>query len=352
MRDELTRTRPRLGFLGLGWIGRNRMEAMAATNMGEIVAFADLDPQAIAESGALAAMAERTDSLEGILALQPDGVIIATPSALHAQQAIQAIKAGSAVFCQKPLGRNARETANVIAAAQAADQLLATDMSYRHTEAVRAVAAEIASGDLGEICAVDLTFHNAYGPDKPWFRNRALSGGGCLIDLGVHLVDVALWLLDWPDVTCTAASLKSGGRGLDMSSDGVEDFAFATLETATGMPIRLACSWNLPAGRDCVLQLDFYGTKGGVSVVNRGGSFFDFEAWRHDGCATRLLSSPPDDWGGRAAVDWLGRLARGNGFDPEGTQIVTVARTLDAIYARAGFTVPSEPNVIEERRKI
>ncbi|MBB4021209.1 putative dehydrogenase [Confluentimicrobium naphthalenivorans] len=346
----MVRSRPRLGFLGLGWIGRNRMEAMAATDMGEIVAYADLDPQAVAESDTLAATATRTDSLEEILALQPDGVVIATPSALHAQQAIQALEAGASVFCQKPLGRNAGETAAVVAAARAADRLLATDMSYRHTAAVRAIAAEIASGGMGEICAVDLTFHNAYGPDKPWFRNRALSGGGCLIDLGVHLVDLALWLLDWPQVECTAAALKAAGRPLDPAGEAVEDLAFATLDTATGVPIRLACSWNLPAGCDCVLRLDFFGTKGGVSIVNRGGSFFNFEAWRHDGCETRLLSAPPDDWGGRAAVDWLSRLAHGEGFDAECAQLVTVARTLDAIYARAGFPEPESPSVTKEMK--
>ncbi|EAQ02256.1 putative oxidoreductase [Pseudooceanicola batsensis HTCC2597] len=333
MRDDVTLSRPTLGFLGLGWIGRNRMEAMAATGMGEILAFADLDPEAVAQSGTIASLAQRGRSLDEILELKPDGVVIATPSALHAAQTIQAFESGAAVFCQKPLGRNAEETAAAVAAARQADRLLATDLSYRHTAAVRAIADEIRNGGLGEIYAVDLTFHNAYGPDKPWFRDRSLSGGGCLIDLGVHLVDLALWLLDWPEVECRAASLKRGGQPLEPDGDGVEDLALATLETETGIPVRLACSWNLPAGCDAVIRCEFYGTKGGVTVTNTGGSFYDFEAWRHDGCETRLLAAPPDDWGARAAVDWLGRLARGEGYDPECERLVTVARTLDAIYA-------------------
>jgi predicted dehydrogenase len=48
------------------------------------------------------------------------------------------------------------------------------------------------------VFAVDLVFHNAYGPDKPWFYDPELSGGGCVMDLGVHLVDLALWSLDFP----------------------------------------------------------------------------------------------------------------------------------------------------------
>lgn len=333
MKDAVALTRPRLGFLGLGWIGRNRMEALAATGLGQIAGFADPDPEAVAASAPVAADAARGSDLADLLALRPAGVVIATPSALHSTQTIAALEAGAAVFCQKPLGRDAKETAAAVAAAKRADRLLATDLSYRHTAAVRAVAEEIASGSLGEIFAVDLTFHNAYGPDKPWFRDRALSGGGCLIDLGVHLVDLALWLLDWPEVACRAATLKSGGRPLAPEGSEVEDLALATLETGDGVPIRLACSWNLPAGCDAVIRVDIFGTGGGVSLTNVGGSFFDFETWRHDGCATRRLAAPPDDWGGRAAVDWLDRLARGQGYDPECERLVEVAETLDAIYA-------------------
>lgn len=340
MKDAVALSRPRLGFLGLGWIGRNRMEALAATGMAEIAGFADLDRDAVELCGAVAAQAERGEGLDDILALRPEGVVIATPSALHSAQTIAALEAGAAVFCQKPLGRDAKETAAAVAAAKRADRLLATDLSYRHTAAVRAIADEIASGSLGEIYAVDLTFHNAYGPDKPWFRDRALSGGGCLIDLGVHLVDLALWLLDWPEVACRAATLKSGGQPLASGGSEVEDLAFATLETGGGVPIRLACSWNLPAGCDAVIRLDIFGTGGGVSLTNVAGSFFDFETWRHDGCATRQLAAPPDDWGGRAAVNWLERLARGQGYDPDCERLIAVAETLDAIYARG--TRPAE----------
>lgn len=329
-------TRPRLGFLGLGWIGRHRMEALAQSGRAEIAALADPDAAAVEAAAALSPEARRGTTLDEVLAARPEGVVIATPSALHAAQTIAALQSGAAVFCQKPLGRDAAETAAAVDVAREADKLLATDLSYRHTAAIQAAAVEVASGSLGEIFAVDLTFHNAYGPDKPWFRDRALSGGGCLIDLGVHLVDLGLWLLDWPAVTCRAATLKSGGAPLQPQGNEVEDFAFATLETEGGVPIRLACSWNLPAGCDAVIRMEIYGTKGGVTVANRDGSFFDFDAWRHDGCNSRRLAEPPDDWGARAALHWLDRLAAGSGFDPEAERLVEVARTLDAIYAEGG----------------
>src|SRR5690606_7783030 len=147
-------------------------------------------------------------------------------------QAVQALERGVAVFCQKPLGRDAAEVRRVVAAARAADRLLGVDLSYRHTAGMQRIRQLLAGGELGRIFAVDLTFHNAYGPDKPWFYERALSGGGCLIDLGVHLVDLALWALDFPAIGGVTASLLAGGRPLPATDGGVEDYATATIDLA------------------------------------------------------------------------------------------------------------------------
>ncbi|HET8750831.1 MAG TPA: Gfo/Idh/MocA family oxidoreductase, partial [Sphingomicrobium sp.] len=188
----------RLGFVGTGWIGRNRMEALLATGECVAAAICDPDPEMAEKAKELAPLALETDSLDAMLALDLDGVVIATPSAMHTEQCIRAFEAGVAVFCQKPLGRNAAEVEAAMHAAKRADRLLGVDLSYRRTAATQAIRERIRSGDLGKIFAADLTFHNAYGPGAGWFRNPKLSGGGCLIDLGVHLVDLALWLFDFP----------------------------------------------------------------------------------------------------------------------------------------------------------
>ena len=101
--------RPRLGFLGVGWIGRNRLEAVARSQVVDIVAVADPSPEnAKAATGVVPCQA--VESLEELLALNLDGLVIATPSALHAEQSRTALEHGVAVFCQKPLGRTAAET--------------------------------------------------------------------------------------------------------------------------------------------------------------------------------------------------------------------------------------------------
>ncbi len=328
------KARPRLGFLGLGWIGRHRMQAIAEAGLAEIVALADPVAEAVAEAGASIPGAVRGASLSDVLEEKPDGIVIATPSALHAEQTIAALTAGAAVFCQKPLGRTAVEARQAVVAAEKADRLLAVDLCYRHTAAMQAIRDTVRQGDTGAVFAADLVFHNAYGPDKPWFYDPLLSGGGCIMDLGVHLVDLALWVLDFPGISEVSAELFAGGRPL-RSRDTVEDYAVATLRLDTGAVIRIACSWNLSAGRDAVISADFHGTEGGVSMRNRNGSFYNFEARHHTGTSSRLLCEPPDDWGGRAILDWAERLARNSQFDPTAGNLVRLSETIDRIYLAA-----------------
>jgi predicted dehydrogenase len=324
--------RPRVGFLGVGWIGRHRMEAMLATGAIEAAAIADPSDEMAAEALKLAPGAKRVDGLAGLIAEGLDGIVIATPSALHAEQSIRALEAGAAVFCQKPLGRTAAEASAVVEAARKADRLLAVDLSYRFTEGMRQIRQLIGGGELGKVFACDLVFHNAWGPDKAWFYDPALSGGGCVMDLGVHLVDLALWVLDFPDVKGATAQLLHKGEPLHEGV--VEDYAVAQLDLATGTSVRLACSWNLPAGQEAVISASFYGTGGGTALKNVGGSFYDFTAEHYRGTATDTLVSPPDEWGGRAGADWAVRLGAGERFDPQAERLVTVAQALDRIYGR------------------
>jgi predicted dehydrogenase len=325
-------TRPRLGFLGVGWIGRHRMEAMLATGAIEAAAIADPSDEMAQEALKLAPSAKRVEGLEGLVAEGLDGIVIATPSALHAEQSIRALELGAAVFCQKPLGRTAAEASSVVEAARRADRLLAVDLSYRFTEGMRAIRALVDGGELGKVFAADLVFHNAWGPDKAWFYDPALSGGGCVMDLGVHLVDLALWVLDFPEVKGATTQLLSKGEPLHAGV--VEDYAVAQLELANGTSVRLACSWNLPAGQEAVISAAFYGTGGGAALRNVGGSFYDFTAERFRGTQSELLVTPPDEWGGRAAADWAMRLGAGQRFDPAAERLIDVARALDRIYGR------------------
>jgi predicted dehydrogenase len=298
--------RPRLGFLGVGWIGMDRLDAIAASGVATVAAIADP-----AVAGALG-------SYEALLGEELDAVVIATPSAQHAEQTIAALERGLPVFVQKPVGRDAVEVRSVVDAAREADVLLGVDLAYRHTEAFR-VAREIIP-ELGDIFAAELTFHNAYGPDKPWFRDPALSGGGCVIDLGIHLVDLAVWTLG-----LDPHEVRSRLVGAP-----VETWATAELDH-----VHIACSWDLHAGEDARIEAVFHGTEGGVRVGNVDGSFYDFRCERLAGTTREVVVEPPDDWPGRAAVSWAGRVAAGERFHAaEADELVRVAEILDRIYER------------------
>jgi predicted dehydrogenase len=311
-------TKPRLAFAGLGWIGRHRMDAIVASGLAEATYTCDIDTEL---------------SFDDLLAGDADAIVIATPSAMHAEQSIAALERGKAVFCQKPLGRNAEETRRVVDAARAHDRLLGVDLSYRFTDAMRAVKKLVDEKTIGDVYAVDVVFHNAYGPDKPWFYDARLSGGGCVIDLGIHLVDMALWTLNFPAVERTTSRLFHHG------GYSVEDYAVAMMDLSLAdgsiAAMQLACSWNLSAGRDAVIGATFYGSHGAAAFRNVNGSFYDFVTEHYQKTQTTQLTHPGDSWGGRAAVDFAEKLARSNAFDPAIEHVVDVAAALDAIYRSA-----------------
>jgi predicted dehydrogenase len=335
MKDTLmtqTKSLPKLGFLGVGWIGKNRLEALIGNNLAETISICDTHRGSLDETLKVAPDARVIGCLDDLLDDELDGVVIATPSALHAQQAIKALQAGKAVFCQKPLGRNLGETALVVKEAQKADRLLGVDYSYRYTNAVQTLKGMIEENRFGEIFKVEAVFHNAYGPDKEWFYSPQLSGGGCLIDLGSHLVDLFLYLFRAPATEVRYANILTQGKHLYNREERVEDFAEALICSSTGISMSLGCSWRLAAGKDAEIYFKVYGTKGGASFHNVNGSFYDFQLDVYNQNSTQTVVSPPDDWGGKAIQHWAKQLAQSKEFDPSNHELIRGASILEDIY--------------------
>ncbi|HWC14829.1 MAG TPA: Gfo/Idh/MocA family oxidoreductase [Actinomycetota bacterium] len=327
-------TRPRLAFVGVGWIGRARMEAVVAAGAADAAVVMDTDQEIAEKAAAEVGCDVVVTSFDGAIVHDVDGVVLATPSALHAEQALAALECGLPVFCQKPLGRTAAECASVIEAAKRRDLLLGVDLSYRGVRAFEAAVGAARSGELGRVYALDLIFHNSYGPDKAWFRDPELGGGGCLMDLGTHLVDFALRVVGQEPVRVNGA-LFAGGEVLEDPAQRVEDYASVQLEMPDGALVRIACSWFLPCGRDAVIEAHVHGADGSVAVRNVGGSFYDFTTDRYEGRTTAQLVAPPDDWGGRVLVQWAHALGDGSGYDRGIESVVAVAKVIDAAYGRA-----------------
>jgi predicted dehydrogenase len=331
-KTQLVSKTPRLGFLGVGWIGRNRMESIAKSGFGEVVAIAE--PSAQMAEAAVCSLHKLGrpvpavfTSLGELIEMGLDGIVIATPSALHAEQSIVCLERGVAVFCQKPLARTAEEAREVVEAARTNDCLLSVDLSYRHLAGT--IRDLIRGGSLGKVFAVELAFHNAYGPDKAWFYDKRLSGGGCVMDLGIHLVDLALWALDFPAVEEVHSRLYQQG---ELWREGVEDYAAARLILSNESVLQLSCSWKLPVGCDAIISSAFYGTQGGARLKNINGSFYEFTVERCKGTKRSTLASSNGEWQAGAAVEWARRLADGTRYDREIEHVIEVAQALDQIY--------------------
>lgn len=322
----------RLGFVGLGWIGRKRLDAIAAHPGFAIAALSDAAPERIRSAAEQFPDAFAAHDMDGLLSCALDGVVIATPNAAHAAQTLACLERGVPVFCQKPLAIDAARTAEIVAAAEAADCLLGIDFCYRHVQGMHELRRRVSAGELGRIVCVDLEFHNAYSPDKSWCRDKRLAGGGCLLDLGVHLLDLALWLQGGPAMQLTAARLFERGRAVRGCDGAVEDLALAEFRQADGATTRLACSWNAHLGRGAAIGMRLLGTAGGAHWRNIDGSFYDFELDVAHGDAPERIGAAPDEWGARALLSWARQLQRDSAFDPAAALAVQGAALIDEVY--------------------
>lgn len=325
------KTKPKIGFLGVGWIGKNRLEALAKSGLTENFAICDTYSPSVSDTLQVQPYARVKDCYYDLLQEEVEGVVIATPSALHASQSIEALKAGKAVFCQKPLGRNLSETIAVVREAKRGNLLLGVDFSYRFTKGIQALKSIIDEGKLGKVYKVEGVFHNAYGPDKDWFYNPKQSGGGCLIDLGSHMIDLFVYLFKASSLEVEYANILSHGYPVVNPDEQVEDYAEAIL-SGKRISFQLACSWRLSVGKDADISLKVYGTEGGASFYNTNGSFYDFKLDLHKQNTTETIVDQPDDWGGKAIQEWASKLAEGNHYDEANQELIQTATILEDIY--------------------
>jgi predicted dehydrogenase len=329
--DDLKKRTPKLGLMGVDWIGKNRMEAIRDSKHASVVSLCDPyeehTPQFCKDNNL-----KNITSYEALLKEDIDGVVIATPNALHKEQVMLALNNGKAVFCQKPLACTTKDTLMVIETARQNNCFLMTDLSYRNTHSLQKIKTLIDANELGELYAAQMIFHTASGPHKPWYYKPELSGGGCLMDIGVHLIDILYWMFPSMELKDVYRKLFVQGKALEDRTKQVEDYALCSLDFSNGLTSQISCSWNVHAGKDAIIEFNFYGTKGGATFRNVNGSFYDFKSEYYKGTKRQILSLPPDNWGGKSAVQWASLLANKNEYRKDIEMYIKTARTLDKIY--------------------
>lgn len=327
--------RPRLGFAGLGWIGAQRLRVLAGADIADVVALCDPDSKRLADArDALEHEAIACADFDTLLGQPLDGVVIATPNALHEPQAAAALERRVAVFSQKPLAISRAGTERLLELARRNRLPLGVDLSYRWLDGVPQLKAMVDAGELGTIVAAELCFHNAYGPDAAWYYELARAGGGCLLDLGSHLLDLCHWLLGARNPVEVHGRCFHAGSHLPPPVTAPEDLVMADISYAGGMRVHLACSWRASVGRGAVITCRVLGTRGGATIRNVGGSFYDFQIELHRGATTTVLASPPDAWPGRALLAWTHRLAQAATCGEDLDVLAATAAVIDRIYGR------------------
>src|SRR5690606_22544175 len=171
---------------------------------------------------------------------------VCTPSHMHEEQAIAALETGKHVLVEKPLALDAAGGERVVAAAERAGRTLMVAMNTRYRPDALALRPFVQGGELGSVFLVKSAWMNRkMRTVRPtWRHRRATAGGGALMDLGVQVLDLCLWLLDYPAVARLVAHTHPG-EGME-----VEDSGMMLLQLRDGGSISVAASWSLVAERD------------------------------------------------------------------------------------------------------
>ena len=244
----------RAGVIGLG-IGRHHARAYLAAENVELAALCDVNAARLEQVGALFPGAARfTDYREMLAQVDLDVVSVCVPNALHPEVAIAALEAGRHVACEKPLAADLAGAEAIAEAAARAPGKFTVCYDKRYRADSRWLRQAVEQGTLGTIYQVEAAWTRETGIPGGWFSQRVLAGGGPLIDLGVHMLDLALWVLGFPAVETVSGITRTvfGPRGRKMpgweksggaTSYEVEDGAVGLLRLEGGVPLLLEASW-------------------------------------------------------------------------------------------------------------
>lgn len=269
-----------VGVIGVGGIAHTHMPGWATSEHTEVVAGSDVDAKILEDWGKKNEVKKLYARAEDLIN-DPDIDIVdvCTPSSYHEPLSVAALKAGKHVLCEKPLAPTPEAVKRMIAARDQSGKLLMTAQHMRFLGDSKAMKAEIGTGALGNIYhARGWMLRRAAFPGRASFVQKKHSGGGACIDIGVHVLDLTLWLMGNPKpVTVTGVSRTElaknprvftiwGGNNPPEGWD-VEEFASAFVRFENGATLILEVSWLLnhdTPGED--RQIWLYGTEGGAHL--------------------------------------------------------------------------------------
>jgi predicted dehydrogenase len=275
----------KIGVVGLG-IGRWHAQSFASYNRCEVVACCDLNDHLVkitvekhdlpAENG----YSDYRKMFADAKRMGLEAVSIALPNTFHAPVAIAALKAGLHVLVEKPMATTASDARKMQQAAKVAKRTLMVNFSYRFEAESRAMKRIVESGELGQIYFGRTVWHRRRGwPGMglgSWFTTKAMSGGGPMMDLGVHRLDLAMWLMGNPAPVSVSASAFDHLGKAQAKADGktfdVEDLGCALIRFDNGATLLLEASWACNSDKTEEMLTQLHGTTGGIVQRNIDGT--------------------------------------------------------------------------------
>ncbi|MGJ3241481.1 MAG: Gfo/Idh/MocA family protein [Opitutales bacterium] len=269
----------RCAVIGLG-MGRNHANAFHTFPDAELVAVADLDETRLAQfADAVGKDGLYTDHKAMLAEARPDLVAIALPNFLHRPVTEEVLAAGCHAICEKPMAMTVEEAEAMKAAAKQAGKQLGINFSQRFNGGHRAMEQLVAAGKLGDIyhAYTSWTRRDGFPGFGGWFGQKKMSGGGPLIDLGVHRIDRALSLMGYPTVASVYGTThkkigvpraQEQGKAFD-----VEDFATGCVRFTNGASLIFEVSWaGHRVGKEGQ-EMRIVGTEGALEM-GKDGAFY------------------------------------------------------------------------------
>jgi predicted dehydrogenase len=279
----------KIGVIGAGAIADDHCINLQKHKEVELVAVADLSEERREKVKTTYKMAAAYENWEDLVrSADVDAVVVALPNALHAPVAVAALNAGKHVLLEKPFAMNYGEAKQAVDAAKKKKKVLMVGMNHRYNIEAQSLRAIIDRKELGEIYNARTTWYRRAGSPKfgTWFVNKKLAGGGCMLDIGVHALDVTLYLMDnWEPVAVSGKTYgKFGHRGLGEGGWGkserdaktkfdVDDFATGFIKFRNDATVALAISWIAHQENPNKFTIEFCGTEA-------GGSYSPFRIFR------------------------------------------------------------------------
>ncbi len=358
-----TESAVQIGIIGLGGIGHHHADRLADHD-AELVGGVDISGEARRNFGEKYNVSTYEDD-EELLSIA-DAVLITTPNRFHEQYAVAALEAGCDVLLEKPLAHTLESAERIAEAAHDAEGFCMVGFNNRFAAPVEVIKEQQADGRFGEFSHIEANYVRRRGiPGRgSWFTSKEVAGGGSLIDIGVHAIDLALYFLDFPTITEVSGTTRSqfGTRkdyayvemwGDDIGPQGfdVDDSASAFIRTEAGQTISLDVAWatNRPTNDEFVLR----GTEAGARLDRASHELTVYEA---NGAGTdHLTDAEIQTQGGdthKAEVRYFldhvaaGETPKRNTVD-EG---LAVQRVIDAIYrsSEQGEAVSLEDKPVDE----